>query len=141
MRILTRKSDGARFTIASQERSPDGMCTLRGVPPTQEDARVANNRIQAEFTEGESDIYEYDITGIPSADKYYAKRDAEEAIRKRESAQLILDTVKKALWDPNFTGAIQMPDNASGLQTANGVLAKLGWRVRSTSEGWTLLRT
>lgn len=140
MRILTRKSDGARFTIVSQERSPDGMCTLRGVPPTQGDARVANNRIQAEFTEGESNAYEYDITGIPSADSYYAKRDAEDALKKRHSTQLILDNVRKALEDPNFTGAIRMPENTSGLSEANGILAGLGWRVKSTSEGWALIR-
>lgn len=47
--VLTRRADGARFTITMQARSPDGPCDLRGVAPPHEVVHTTNDRVLFDF--------------------------------------------------------------------------------------------
>ena len=47
--VLTRYSDGRRFELVMQARSPDGPCELRAVERPRETLRVRNDMIDAEY--------------------------------------------------------------------------------------------
>jgi len=47
--VLTRRSDGARFAIVIQARSPDGPVTLRGVAPPHEIVETRNDLLDRDF--------------------------------------------------------------------------------------------
>jgi len=48
-RVFTRRSDGARFRVESQARSPDGPLTLRGIDAPHEKVETRNDTVLIYF--------------------------------------------------------------------------------------------
>lgn len=144
--VLTRRSDGARFTIHMQARSPNGPCELRAVTPPHEMVRMTNDRLDIYFADPrksapQSAAFSLDVSGIPSAEDYERREGRALRERARSDAERILAAVKQHLdgarkhpFDPVGRGG-NLSDG--GVAMANKALAPLGWRVTfpMTNEG------
>ena len=151
--VLTRRSDGAQFTIHMQARSPDGPCELRAVAPPHEMVRMTNDRLDIYFADPrksapQSAAFSLDVSGIPSAEDYERREGRALRERARSDAERILAAVRRHLdgdrkhpFDPVGRGG-NLGDG--GVAMANKALAPLGGRVEyremATGPRWCLER-